>query len=323
MALDVFYKVFTAIAVIWIASLVMKLLLWVYIYVRPSSILRYRHNHSHTSETPWAIVTGSTDGIGKAYAYELADRGFNVVLHGRNSTKLHHVRHELQTEYPHLNFRIILADATQSGPEALKHIHELVEGLKDLHVTVLINNVGTGSKSTGEVIEEFTNSTPEDIDALINVNARFPVQFTRAALPLLLSHGGPALIMMMGSMSDFGMPYMDIYSASKSFDLSFSRALKREMEAEGKDVEVLGIMTGAVTDVGWDRTPKSFFRPESRQFARAALGKVGCGEDVVAAWWTHGISWWGMGLLPAWAFDRALVMGVAGAKKAIERAKST
>lgn len=124
-------------------------------------------------------------------------------------------------------------------------------------------------------------------------------------------------------MSDFGMPYMDIYSAAKSFDLAFSRALGRELAAQGKNVEVLGIMTGAVTDVGWDRTPKSLFRPESRQFARAALGKVGCGKHVVAAWWTHGISWWGMGLLPSWAFDRALVMGVASAKKAMETAKTT
>lgn len=319
--MDTYTKVLSSLGAVWISFLAAKFLLFVWIYIRPSSILRYRHNHHNSSAEPWAIVTGATDGIGKGYAYELADRGFNVVLHGRNSTKLHHVRHELQNEYPHLSFRIILADASIAGPQALKHIQEVVEGLRDLHITILINNVGSGAKSTGDTIEAFGLNTPEDIDALINTNARFPVQFTRAVLPLLLSHGGPALIMTMGSMADAGMPYLDVYAASKSFDLVFSRALRRELRAEGSNVEVLGIMTGEVTDVEWDRTERSLFRPASREFARAALERVGCGVDVVAPWWTHGLTWGCLDFLPAWVFDRAVVYGAISSKeKAAKRA---
>jgi 17beta-estradiol 17-dehydrogenase / very-long-chain 3-oxoacyl-CoA reductase len=318
--MELYSKILTSIAGVWISILCFKLVLFVYTYIRPSSILRYRHNHSNSSAPPWAIVTGATDGIGKAYAYELADRGFNVVLHGRNSLKLHNVRHALQNEYPHLSFRIIMADAAKSGPEALKHIDNIVEPLRDLHITVLVNNVGTGFKSSGETIEAFAQNTPRDIDSLININVRFPVQFTRAVLPLLLSHGGPALILTMGSMSDFGMPFMEIYSASKSFDLVFSRSLRRQLRAEGKDVEVLGIMTGPVTDVGWDKTPRSLFRPASREFARAALARVGCTQDVVAAWWTHGIIWAAIDLLPAWFFDRMIVSGVMKVRKSMTKA---
>lgn len=315
------FIVLGSLAAAWISIQAVKLAFFIWAYVRPSSILRYRHNHSNSSAPPWAIITGASDGIGKAYAYELADRGFNIVLHGRNSTKLHNVRHELQTEYPHLSFRIIIADATDSGPDALERIHEIAEGLKDLHITILINNVGAGAKpSSHPAVEEFHQTLAPDIDAVISLNARFPIQFTRAILPHLLSHGGPALILSMGSMADAGMPYLEIYSACKAFLLCFSRALRREMIAEGNaNVEVLGIMTGEVTDVSFDRQKPTLGRPGSRQFAHAAIERVGCGWEVVAPWWPQGLSWAVMDWLPAWAVDRALVSAMKRTRKELAK----
>jgi len=295
----------------YLSSILAKILQFIYIhFLRRSSITRYRHNHHSSSASPWAIVTGSTDGIGLAYAYQLANLGFNVVLHGRNSIKLHHVRHELQNEYPHLQFRILLIDASKSGAESLKDIHDTVEGLKDLHITILINNVGTGAKNDGPVMQSFIETTPEDIDLLMNVNARFPMQFTHAVLPHLLSHGGPSLIMTMGSVASVGIPYMTTYSCNKSLDLAFSRALRRDIMAEGRNnVEVLGIMVAGVTDVGWDKTPGDLFRPKSGEFAKKALEMVGCGEDVVAPWWSHALIWKATDYCPNWLFDWGMVSG--------------
>ncbi len=46
----------------------------------------------------WAVVTGSTDGIGKAFAMELASRGFNIVLISRNIDKLNATAKEVQAK---------------------------------------------------------------------------------------------------------------------------------------------------------------------------------------------------------------------------------
>jgi 17beta-estradiol 17-dehydrogenase / very-long-chain 3-oxoacyl-CoA reductase len=46
----------------------------------------------------WAVVTGSTDGIGKAFAIELASRGFNIVLISRNIDKLNATAKEVQAK---------------------------------------------------------------------------------------------------------------------------------------------------------------------------------------------------------------------------------
>ncbi|KAE9372079.1 short chain dehydrogenase/reductase [Stipitochalara longipes BDJ] len=305
----------------WTSLFAWKIISFIYIYfVRRSSILRYHHHHHNSSAPPWAVITGSSDGIGKQYAYEFARRNFNIVLHGRNATKLHHVRTELHDEFPHLSFRVIVGDASKSGPETTKHIQEIVDSLRDLHITVLVNNVGTGNHIDGSVYSEIQDTPTEDIDYLINLNARFPAQFTRVVVPLLLSHGGPALILTMGSMSEFGMPQLSLYSATKCFDMVFSKALRREMILAGRtNVEVLGIMAGSVTGVSHNKSQSTLLMPDSAAFARAAIERVGCGEDVVAATWVQGVVYKMVGAMPLFLRDRSLEAGVKGDMEMRER----
>ncbi|KAG4441959.1 hypothetical protein IFR05_002578 [Cadophora sp. M221] len=313
-------KIFTSIGIASTSLLTLKALRFIYIYIRPSSILRYRYPHPITNQAPWALITGSSDGIGKSYAQALASKGFNIILHGRNPTKLETLRQSMQDSYPSLSFRVLVLDASKDSVDANREIQDAVDSLKDLHITVLINNVGGGEKSDGPFMEPYIQYTPRDIDRLLNVNARFPTQITRAVLPLLQGHGGPALIMTMGSMSDFGFPYLGIYSAAKAFDLIFSTALKRELAAESvrqsddgskskreSQIEVLGIMTGGVTEVAWNQTKGNMIRPSAATLAKAALARVGCGKDVVAAYFPHALLWGLPGLMPKWLFERMLV----------------
>lgn len=91
----------------------------------------------------YALVTGASDGLGLALAEEIMKRGFNVIVHGRNGTKLEGVREKLQAKFPKL--KVVVAEATALEPEAsAKKIMTIVEGI-ETHggkLTVLINNVG-------------------------------------------------------------------------------------------------------------------------------------------------------------------------------------
>ena len=64
----------------------------------------------------WAVVTGSTDGIGKAVALELAERGFNIVLIARNIDKLDRVAKKIQEIGSHT--RIICFDLSETSVDA-------------------------------------------------------------------------------------------------------------------------------------------------------------------------------------------------------------
>lgn len=109
--------------------------IWVYC-LRPSSIKNYLHG-----EAPWALVTGASDGIGKALAGELYEKGFNVILHGRSEEKTRKVVEELRARGKGRDVRYFLASANAPDTD----FEKLVEPFKDLNVTFVVNNVGGGN----------------------------------------------------------------------------------------------------------------------------------------------------------------------------------
>lgn len=89
----------------------------------------------------WAVVTGATDGIGKALALELARKGANVALMSRAQQKLEEVRDEILAKYPTVKVEILAIDFTKiDDPSVRASIKAVIAKVQD--VGVLINNVG-------------------------------------------------------------------------------------------------------------------------------------------------------------------------------------
>ena len=63
----------------------------------------------------WALVTGCTEGIGRAFCYELAALGFNLVLVSRNEKKIDALTHDLWAKFPKLNCEVIKADFSENS----------------------------------------------------------------------------------------------------------------------------------------------------------------------------------------------------------------
>lgn len=80
-----------------------------------------------------SVVTGSTDGIGKAYAKELAARQLNLVLISRTLEKLEKTRNEILQDNPTIEVKIIVADFSK-GKEVFP---KLAEQLKDIPIGIL------------------------------------------------------------------------------------------------------------------------------------------------------------------------------------------
>ncbi|XP_012572265.1 very-long-chain 3-oxoacyl-CoA reductase 1-like [Cicer arietinum] len=95
--------------------------------------------HLIKSYGSWAIITGATDGIGKAFAYQLAHRNLNLIIVSRNSKKLETVENEIKTKYPHVQIKTITVDFSGDITVGLREIEVLG---RDLDVGILINNVG-------------------------------------------------------------------------------------------------------------------------------------------------------------------------------------
>lgn len=300
------------------------------IYVLPSRLSHYAHVASN-GDSPWALVTGASDGIGKAFIQELASHGFNVVLHGRNHGKLSLVMKELQKRHPERDFKVLVADASRVGCmnciQKSEHQHQLNTStnstlpdnitaidfkairasLEDLHLTVLINNAGGGPRKP--VFTKLIESSEARTADNISLNALFPFHMMRELLPIL-NRNGPSLIMNISSMADRGFPLLASYSASKQFLMNATRAVGLEMRLDDsvEQVEVLGIRIGRVTGVSGHKEQSSLFTPNSEAMARAALSRAGYGHGTVIGYWSHALQGVSVGILPTWLGNKVLMI---------------
>ena len=272
-------------------------------FIRPSSLPRYFHAPGGRAARPWALVTGASDGIGKGFAEELCFRGFNVILHGRNEEKLNAVKEGLSAQWPDRLVRIIVIDAHHVSNDIA--IEGLAIALKEVYITVLINNIG-GAGPVHPAWKELHRRTGKEVDALIDINLRFSTHITRALLPILLRNT-PSLVLNVGSISgDIPTPYATVYSGAKAYNMAWSRSLKAEMSAEKKDVEVIGILVGE-TQSGHEKRELSFFVPSSRTLACSALDKVGCGRAIVTSFTPHALQKTFVDCMPPWLIERMMV----------------
>lgn len=241
---------------------------------------------------PWAAVTGSTDGIGRQYAMELARRGFNVVLISRNPDKLRAVAGEIEKLHS-VKTKIIVADFSQ-GPQVYPHI---ADELKDIPLGVLVNNVGLNYDYPMAVCEVSDTRTWE----LINVNVGAVTAMSRLVLPGMVARGRGALVNVSSGSELQPLPLMAIYAATKAYIRSFTLALREEYSPQGIYVQHLAplFVSTKINAFSQRLMDGNLLVPDSTTYARhavATLGRVSC----TTGYWLHGIQYFCIKVTPEW-----------------------
>ncbi|MFZ2286290.1 MAG: SDR family NAD(P)-dependent oxidoreductase [Bacteroidales bacterium] len=176
----------------------------------------------------YAIVTGASSGLGKAFAEELARRGHNLLLASLPGTGLPVLSDELHARHD-VEVRFIETDLMRA--EAPGEIKRFVAD-HNLEVDVLINNVGIGH---GGAIGEYSEAAIEESFLL---NMKCTTRMTNLFVEELKKRER-AYILNMGSFGGLmPIPYKSIYSATKSYLYHFSLAIREELRSEGISVSV-------------------------------------------------------------------------------------
>lgn len=188
----------------------------------------------------WTLITGATGGIGREFAFQLAQKGDNLVLVGRNEETLAQLADKLKTEY-YVDAHTITCDLSQAGA-----VDYLVGEVKaaGIEVETLVNNAGFGYDAA------FIESDLSRQSALLQVNCLALMQLCyEFAIPMVeRGHGN---ILNVASIAGFMPgPYMATYYASKAFVQSFSNALHVELEHTG--VHVTTLCPGPVNTAFWN-----------------------------------------------------------------------
>jgi short-subunit dehydrogenase len=184
-------------------------------------------NLKHKYGAKWAIVTGSSSGIGKAIAEKLASQGINVVLAALDDTLLANTFTELQKKFPSVTFRKVGVNLGQDG----KYMDSIVEATRDIEVNLVFNNAGYICPGL------FADTEYDRLRANFECNAGCTIPITHHFLRLMLSRKQRGLVAFTSSSAGyFAGPTATLYSSTKAFVTNFAVTLAAEIKSDGIDV---------------------------------------------------------------------------------------
>nr|CDS33883.1 steroid dehydrogenase [Hymenolepis microstoma] len=249
----------------------------------------------------WAIVTGSTDGIGKAFAEELASDGLNIFLISRTTEKLNRVAQDIERTY-NVQTKVFAADFTKYDfYEDLKHEIDSISS-----VACLINNVGMSQVCAGPTATcEFLNI--EFIQRMIACNVVSTACMTRITMPKMLQNINPShppCVINMSSVSAiYPRPYKSLYAACKSFVQNFSESVGAESRGLFKtQVRFLTLTPGFIWTPSRGEKKLNYFKPTPEVFAKSALNMIGISSEC-CGFMPHELMVLGLGILPGFLRD--------------------
>ena len=172
------------------------------------------------------IVTGASEGIGRAVALDLAAAGAHVIAVARTEARLDELVEA--SEGSITAFPADLADAEERS--------RLAASAGD--VDVLVNNAGLAW--LGDVVD----ISVEDLQALVAINLLAPIDLTRQLLPGMIERRSGHIVNIGSILGYAATPPLVVYSATKAGIGAFTEGLRREVTGTGVDVTL--ITPGAV-----------------------------------------------------------------------------
>ncbi|MFS8029131.1 putative very-long-chain 3-oxoacyl-CoA reductase [Helianthus anomalus] len=245
----------------------------------------------------WALITGATDGIGKAFAFQLAQKGLHLILVSRNLAKLNEVSDEILSAYPWTKIKIFAIDFSGEDVVAgVRGMQKVIVG-ENLDVGVLVNNVGV----TYPVARYFHEVEQDVWIKVVKVNVEGTSLVTKAVIEGMVERKKGAIVNIGSGAAILvpSHPLYAIYAASKAYIDQLSRSLYVEYKSFGIDIQCqvpLYVSTKMASQVAMVQK-SSLFIPTAEEYVKAAIRQIGY-ESRCMPYWAHSIQWFFASMAP-------------------------
>ena len=237
----------------------------------------------------WAVVTGATDGIGFAFAEELARKGMSILLISRTQSKLDDCCEQIRGKYKNVTVDNIACDYSRFATDVA--LRDTIQAKLDtIEVGVLINNVGASYEYT----TYFHEISDEKVNDLMDLNVNSTTWMTRMVLPQMIGREKGAIVNISSAAGMLCNPLLAQYSAAKAYVKNFSLSLNEELRDFNISVQCQ-VPLFVVSKLA--KVKKGFDKPMPNTYAKAAVAAIGY-EPLCSPYWVHALELWVMMSLP-------------------------
>ncbi|SDD11907.1 SDR family NAD(P)-dependent oxidoreductase [Rhodococcus tukisamuensis] len=222
---------------------------------------------------PWAVIAGGSEGVGAAFADELAQAGLNLVLIARKPGPLEETAEKVRAhgvEVRTLSLDLLAADA----------MDQVRAATDDVEVGLMIFNAGANSYG-----HEFVTGDLDGFRGVIDLNITRQLELSHH-FGARMKDRGRGGVMLLGSLAGYmGSEHQSIYAASKAFSRVFAESLWLELEPHGVHVVelILGVTrTPAMVRAGLNFDIPGMLVAEPEDVAREGLEHLADGPVWVA-----------------------------------------
>jgi short-subunit dehydrogenase len=173
---------------------------------------------------PWALVAGGSEGLGAAFAHEIARQGLNLLLVARRTVPLEETASRVRNAHG-VEVRTVAVDLGSAAGLA-----EVVRQARSVDLGLLVCNAASSHEGP------FFKADAARYRHVIDVNCYGAVALIEALAPAMIARGRGGIIVMSSMAAFQGSPYVTVYSATKSFLLSLAEGLAVELKPKGVDV---------------------------------------------------------------------------------------
>lgn len=235
-----------------------------FFYRRPPKSLLNRYGKGS-----YVLITGGSDGLGKALAFVFAGYGFNLLLISRKEAKLQAVKAEILCKYHDIDVKFIAIDFENSLENSF--YEGLLEQIKGIDISILINNVAL------DYCQEFIKTPSIELKKLLTVNLYPLIFLTKGLLSNMASRKEKSLVLNVSSISGvLPTPYFAVYSATKAFMEALALCLRHEL---GSKVEFLTFRPNFMSTSMNFNAKSDFETIKPEEAAEGVIRSIGkCGE---------------------------------------------
>ena len=212
-----------------------------------------------------ALVTGASRGIGKATAQKLAERGYDLVLHGRRPEPVAEVAAELGAKF---GVTVLTAHGDIADPATSKALMQVAFSTFK-RLDALVVNAGTHAAGMLGMTDDAT------IQRLFAVNAAGAAYTLRGAARLLARGRTPAVVLVSSITASRGIAGQAVYAASKAAVAALARSAAKEFGPQG--IRVNAVEPGFIATDMLDTLDE---KGREQRVADTALGRLGEPDEV-------------------------------------------